>query len=78
MNPENDLVKKPQLKKRPLFILIVILIIFFGLIIRCVMDLWNTTLPELFGLKEITYFQTFRLVVLSHLLFGSSQLWKSK
>jgi hypothetical protein len=44
----------------------------------CIQNLWNTTFPDLFKIREITYFETLRLVVLIHLLFGSHQIWKSK
>ena len=33
------------------------------------MLLWNWLMPDLFGLKEITYWQGWGLVLLSHLLF---------
>jgi len=32
--------------------------------------LWNITLPEVFGLKEITFWQAFRLLVIFGLLIG--------
>lgn len=32
--------------------------------------LWNITMPEVFGLKEITYWQAFRLLIIAGLLFG--------
>lgn len=32
--------------------------------------LWNMTIPELFGLKALTYWQAFRLLLISGLLFG--------
>ncbi|MBN1127632.1 MAG: hypothetical protein JXA71_01505 [Chitinispirillaceae bacterium] len=36
-----------------------------------VMLLWNWLMPELFGCKEITYWQGFGLVILAKLLFGA-------
>lgn len=36
-----------------------------------VMLLWNWLMPALFGLKEITYWQGFGLVILVKLLFGA-------
>jgi hypothetical protein len=36
-----------------------------------VMLLWNWLMPPLFGLREITYWQGFGLVVLAKLLFGA-------
>ncbi|KJS11158.1 MAG: hypothetical protein VR67_15585 [Peptococcaceae bacterium BRH_c8a] len=32
--------------------------------------LWNITIPQVFGLKEITYWQAFRLLIIAGLLFG--------
>ncbi len=32
--------------------------------------LWNITIPEVFGLKDITYWQGFRLMVIALILFG--------
>lgn len=44
----------------------------FGLIFGYfVMLLWNNLLPEIFGLKSITFWQGAGLVVLCRLLFGS-------
>ena len=33
--------------------------------------LWNYTVPELFGLKEISFWQAVALVILTRILFGS-------
>lgn len=41
----------------------------FGLI---VMWLWNWIMPDIFGLAEITYWQGWALVLLSHILFKSN------
>lgn len=32
--------------------------------------LWNITIPQVFGLKEITYWQAFRLLIIAGILFG--------
>jgi len=32
--------------------------------------LWNITMPEVFGLKRITYWQAFRLLIMAGMLFG--------
>lgn len=34
--------------------------------------LWNITIPDVFGLKRITYWQAFRLLILAAMLFGGS------
>ncbi|MTV48279.1 hypothetical protein GJ688_04685 [Heliobacillus mobilis] len=37
-----------------------------------VMVLWNQLMPDIFGLKTITYWQGAGLVILSRLLFGTA------
>lgn len=32
--------------------------------------LWNITMPEVFGLKNITYWQAFRIILICAILFG--------
>ncbi len=32
--------------------------------------LWNTTMPDVFGLKKITYFQTLKILIISMILTG--------
>lgn len=32
--------------------------------------IWNITMPELFGLRQITVYQAMRLLVIGFLLFG--------
>lgn len=41
---------------------------FFGFFIKL---LWNILMPQLFGFKEITYWQGVGIAVLSRLIFGS-------
>jgi hypothetical protein len=36
--------------------------------------LWNMTIPELFGSKEIRYWQAFRLIIICQLLFGTTSV----
>lgn len=43
------------------------LAILFGLVIQW---LWNSIMPDIFGLPQVTYWQAVGLVVLSHILFG--------
>ena len=47
----------------------VILGLVFGIFVR---ELWNWLMPELFGLKTITYWQAFGIVILGHLIFGGA------
>jgi hypothetical protein len=34
--------------------------------------LWNMTMPQVFDLRRITYWQAFRILIISGFLFGSS------
>lgn len=36
--------------------------------------LWNITIPELFGLKEIRYWQAFRLIIICKILFAATTM----
>jgi ABC-type cobalamin transport system permease subunit len=35
---------------------------------------WNITVPDVFGLRQIAYWQAFRLLILAGLFFGASSL----
>jgi hypothetical protein len=52
---------------------IIIAITFVFLIPALLHWLWNTTMPDVFALKPITYWQAFRLFVMAFLLFGMWQ-----
>jgi hypothetical protein len=32
--------------------------------------LWNTTVPEVFGLRELSFWQSFKIMLLAGILFG--------
>ncbi len=34
--------------------------------------LWNLTMPEIFNLKPVTYWQAFRLLIIAGILFGGA------
>lgn len=36
--------------------------------------LWNTTMPQVFNLKEIDYWQAFRLLLIAAILFGGPNI----
>jgi len=50
-------------------------ILFFCVINWIIQGLWNTTIPDIFNLKSLGYFETMRLSLLIHFLFGSISLW---
>jgi hypothetical protein len=55
----------------PLGVLSIILAIpFFFISTALLRWLWNTTIPQVFGLKDITFWQAFRLMLISALLIG--------
>jgi succinate dehydrogenase hydrophobic anchor subunit len=35
--------------------------------------LWNITMPEVFGIKEVTFWQAFRIMILASILFGGQR-----
>lgn len=49
------------------------IIVLFGLP-ALLMWLWNITIPEVFGLRQIRYWQAFRLVIIVAILFGLAHL----
>ena len=54
-----------------LFIVVVPLAFLLAVVATYVFHwLWNTTMPEVFGLKRITFWQAFRLLLIATLLFG--------
>ncbi len=56
----------------PLIILFAV-VIFFALV-ALFQWLWNITMPEIFGLKVITYWQAFRLLIIAGFLFGGGAI----
>ena len=32
--------------------------------------LWNITMPDVFGVNEVTFWQAFRLIIIASILFG--------
>ena len=51
-------------------IIVVVVIAFLSIIPVLLRWLWNITMPEVFGLKQITYWQSLRLIIIAFLLFG--------
>ena len=47
-------------------------LVLIGLIITILILqwLWNTTMPDVFGLKKVTYFQTLKILIISMILTG--------
>jgi len=49
---------------------IILFIGLFFLIVALLQWLWNITMPDVFGLKTITYWQALRLLLIAAILFG--------
>ncbi len=60
--------RKRRIVRRIAFILPIFLIVFAGLVLG-VRELWNWLMPDIFGLRTITYWQALGLMVLSWFLF---------
>ena len=79
---ENEMDKKDcrPSDDRPRKVLRIIGMVFVGLIFAILFALvfgfpvkwlWNFLMPDLFGVKQITYYQAFAMIVLAKLLFGA-------
>lgn len=60
---------KHNRKAKGLLIVVAVIAMFF-LISAVVMWLWNALLPEIIGVKSVTYWQAMGILVLSKILFG--------
>lgn len=67
---------KHKLKNRK-FLFIIPFFILFALT-GIVMWLWNCILPDVVGVKEITYWQSMGILILSKILFGGFHGFKRK
>ncbi len=56
------------------FIVLIVVFVFFVLT-RLLQYLWNITMPEVFTLKPVTFWQAFRLLVIASILFGGPRLF---
>ena len=51
------------------------ILILIPLLIALFQWLWNITMPQVFGLNSITFWQAFRLLLLAAFLFGTGEGW---
>ena len=49
---------------------IIVFIIILIIVVLITQAIWNHTLPEIFGCKQINFWQTLGLLVLSSIFFG--------
>jgi hypothetical protein len=55
-----------------LFLIIPLGIVLFFVLVATFQWLWNITMPQVFNLRRISYWQAFRILIISGFLFGSS------
>ena len=53
-----------------LFIPVVLVILGVGVATALLGWLWNITIPDIFGIRAITFWEAFRLLLIASLLFG--------
>ncbi len=57
------------------FLSLIILAIALVLLVAALLQwLWNITMPDVFNLKKITYWQAFRLLIIAGILFGGPHI----
>jgi uncharacterized membrane protein YoaK (UPF0700 family) len=49
-----------------------LVIVIFTVMVFVFQLLWNTTMPQVFKLPQITFWQAFRLLLLASIIFGGS------
>lgn len=52
-------------------IIALVVIAIFAVVFRW---LWNTTMPEVFGLKTLTFWQAIKILILAGILFGGHRV----
>jgi hypothetical protein len=55
-----------------LLLLIPLIVVIFSIVVFVFQLLWNTTMPQVFKLGQITFWQSLRLLLLASLLFGGT------
>ena len=45
-------------------------LVIFAIIVAIFRWLWNTTMPEVFGLRELSFWQALKIMLLAGILFG--------
>jgi len=56
----------------PVFFIIPIAIVLFFVLVAVFQWLWNITMPQVFDLRTITYWQALRILIIAGILFGGS------
>ncbi len=53
---------------------ILIALVLIAIIVVVFRWLWNTTMPEVFGVKQLTFGQALKILILASLLFGGHRV----
>ena len=53
---------------------ILIALVLIAIIVVVFRWLWNTTMPEVFGVKQLTFGQALKILILASLLFGGHKV----
>ena len=53
---------------------ILIALVLISLLVLLFRWLWNTTMPEVFGVKELTFGQSVKILILAAILFGGHKV----
>ncbi len=61
---------RPGMKKNRKYFFLLFIPVLLGALAGVVMLLWNLILPDVLGLKALSYWQALGLLVLSRILFG--------
>ena len=48
----------------------VLVIVFIVIIILITQYIWNIVMPDVFGIKQVTFWQTLGLLILANIFFG--------
>ena len=49
---------------------IAIVLVLVAILVLVFRWLWNSTLPEVFGIREVSFWQAFKILLLAGILFG--------
>lgn len=66
------------MKKKWMWVIPVIAVLFVTIGGQVVMQLWNWLMPAIFGWKEITFWQAIGLLALCRILFGGGGGWRGR
>ena len=57
-------------------VIVAVVLIFFFILVLLFKWLWNITMPEVFGINPVTFWQAFRILILASILFGGHRTFQ--